>query len=564
MSVKRTYRCAVYTRKSTEEGLDKEFNSLDAQRDACASYIRSQVAEGWKVLPQHYDDGGFTGANVDRPALQRLLSDIDRGLVDVVVVYKIDRLTRSLADFAKIVERFDARNVSFVSITQSFNTTTSMGRLTLNVLLSFAQFEREVTAERIRDKIAASRAKGMWMGGGIPLGYDVRDRRLVINEAEARTVRMAFKRYLELGSIGELRAELESKGVKTKARVSKRGNKIGGGTWYVGPLRHLLRNPVYVGLAAHKGQHHQGLHKPIVAKPLFDRVQEMLSRGARTWQRKRTIEASGLLTGLIFDDKGNRMSPQWSVGQNKTKHGYYVSQALLQRRRAAAGSLLRVSAPVIEELVLRCVRAVQSAGHPPSREAAGQTNLSSGGIHEFGTAVRGIVMKVVVSCGDVRLDCAQLPARADSSKDADRLKQIEAQLPVGAKLVRTDHGVQIMLCGRPQRRGGAKRIEGWSKQDWSVVTPRHDTTLLSALGRAHGWREAIERGDGGGIEVLAAREKLNRRQVSRLLRLAFLAPDIQKAIVEGRQPAGFNLKRFSESVLPIAWDQQRRQMGMSD
>jgi hypothetical protein len=217
---------------------------------------------------------------------------------------------------------------------------------------------------------------------------------------------------------------------------------------------------------------------------------------------------------------------------------------------------------VIEELVLRCVRALQSAGHPPLPDAA---YPSSGGIQESGAAVRAIVMKVVVGCNDVRMDCANLPsARPDSNKDADRFKQVEVQLPVGAKLVRTAHGVQIVVRGRPQRRGGIKRVEGWSKQDWSVVTPRHDTTLLSALGRAHGWREAIERGDVSGIEVLAAREKLNRRQVSRLLRLAFLAPDIQKAIVEGRQPAGFNLKRFSESVLPVAWDHQRRQLGMTD
>lgn len=254
-------RCAIYTRKSTEEGLDQAYNSLDAQREACEAYVMSQAGEGWSILPTFYDDGGFSGGNLDRPALQTLLADIDKGLVDVVVVYKIDRLTRALADFARLVERFDKRNVSFVSVTQAFSTTTSMGRLTLNVLLSFAQFERELTTERIRDKFAASRRRGIFMGGNPPLGYDPKDRKLVINEQEAETVRLIFNRYLELKSVGKLRADLEQRNIRSKLWTSAKGNTKGGGSWYVGSLTHFLRNRVYVGDAVHKGEVFPGEHE---------------------------------------------------------------------------------------------------------------------------------------------------------------------------------------------------------------------------------------------------------------------------------------------------------------
>src|SRR5258706_14850623 len=295
-------RCAIYTRKSTEEGLEQVFNSLDAQREACQAYVLSQAGEGWVALRTLYDDGGFSGATLERPAVQRLLSDIDQGRVDVVVVYKIDRLTRSLADFAKIVERFDKRNTSFVSVTQAFNTTSSMGRLTLNILLSFAQFEREVTAERIRDKFGASRRKGIFMGGNPPLGYDAKDRKLVINPTESETVRFVFQRYLELGSVSRLRAELETKDIRTKSWLSTRGKHMGGGTWYIGPLRHILRNRVYVGDAMHKGTAHPGEHTAILSRDLFDAVQAKLDANRASHHRKKTIGSDALLTGLVFDD----------------------------------------------------------------------------------------------------------------------------------------------------------------------------------------------------------------------------------------------------------------------
>src|SRR5271169_3971216 len=275
-------RCAVYTRKSSEEGLEQDFNSLHAQREASEAFIKSQQGEGWRLVKTAYDDGGLSGGNMERPALQRLLEDIRHGLVDAVVVYKVDRLTRSLADFAKMVELFDARGISFVAVTQQFNTTTSMGRLTLNVLLSFAQFEREVTGERIRDKIAASKRKGMWMGGVPSLGYDIRERRLVVNPTEAKTVRYIYECYLELGCVRQLSKELDKRGIVSKVRVSQKGIKSGGCRFSRGALYELLANPIYVGEIRHKRERHPGQHEAILDRKLWERVQRKLqNRAAR-------------------------------------------------------------------------------------------------------------------------------------------------------------------------------------------------------------------------------------------------------------------------------------------
>ncbi|MBP6014336.1 MAG: recombinase family protein [Alphaproteobacteria bacterium] len=541
MTTKRPLRCAIYTRKSTEEGLDQSFNSLDAQREACAAYIKSQTNEGWSLVPAKYDDGGFSGGNLERPALQRLLTDIDRSKVDCVVVYKIDRLTRSLADFAKIVERFDQRNVTFVSVTQSFNTTTSMGRLTLNVLLSFAQFEREVTAERIRDKFAASRAKGIFMGGNPPLGYDARDRKLIVNPVEAKVVRMIFQRYLDLGSAGKLLEELEAKGTRTKAYVSTRGRAIGGGRWYIGPLRHVLRNPVYAGLAQHKGKLYPGQHEAIIDKVTFDTVQARLTASAQGWERKRTVEASALLTGLIVDSNGNRMSPQWSLGAGGNRHCYYVSQAVLQRRRDAAGSLPRVAAPLIDQLVLQCVGALV----PSPR---GNSSTES----ERRSQVRAVVQLVVVKHEEVSIQTTHVQPTAAS----------KAALPTGTVVTGAAQGVRLTIPGTLRRWGGHKRVEGWNKDDWTSATPRFDKMLLTALGRAHRWRELVESGSVVSIDELADRERIGRRRLRELIRLAYLGPDVQKAIVEGRQPQGLSLERLSKLGPPASWAKQRRALGL--
>src|SRR6266536_550024 len=294
-------RCAVYTRKSSEHGLEQDFNSLDAQREAGEAYIKSQVHEGWRLIKTHYDDGGLSGGSMERPALQALLADIRTRKIDIVVVYKVDRLTRSLADFAKLVELFETHSVSFVSVTQSFNTTTSMGRLTLNVLLSFAQFEREVTGERIRDKIAASKKKGMWMGGNVPLGYDVIERRLVVNEAEAKTVKLIFERYLELGCVRALKAALDRLAVRSKHRVAETGRTVGGGAFGRGALYYLLRNRVYRGEAVHKGVAHPGEHEAIIEEDLWETVQAKLSAPGNK-QRRGRAESGALLMGLVFDD----------------------------------------------------------------------------------------------------------------------------------------------------------------------------------------------------------------------------------------------------------------------
>ena len=301
-------RCAIYTRVSTDQGLEKDFNSLDAQREACTAYIKSQAQEGWKLISRAYDDGGYSGGSLERPALQALLDNIRTRKVDTVVVYKVDRLTRSLGDFAKLVELFDQHGVSFVSVTQSFNTTTSMGRLTLNVLLSFAQFEREVTGERIRDKIAASKKKGLWVGGVVPLGYRVENRKLVIQEQEAETVRLIFASYLKLGSLPALQSDLRERGVRTRPRVLSSGRQIGGISLTIGPLNHILRNRVYLGEINHQKHSYKGEHQAVIDPPLFDEVQTKLSQNL-VQRRKDRLASDALLTGRIFDDRGNRMSP---------------------------------------------------------------------------------------------------------------------------------------------------------------------------------------------------------------------------------------------------------------
>src|SRR4051794_26084329 len=341
-------RCAIYTRKSTEHGLELEFNSLDAQRDACEAYIKSQASQGWLALPRHYDDPAYSGGNLDRPALQQLLKDIDAGRVDVIVVYKIDRLTRSLADFAKLVEAFDAKSISFVAVTQQFNTTTSMGRLTLNVLLSFAQFERELSAERVRDKVAASRRKGKWTGGTVPLGYDAKDKKLVINKVEAETVRNIFRLYLELGSFSKLVAELDRRKIVTKRRNVKIAKYRGGIPFTYGPLAYFLKNRIYIGETHHGGKWFKGEHEAILDRPTFDRVQELLKTNT-VKRRVKFFESGALLQGKLFDDKGNRMGPSFS-SKNGVRYRFYVSTAL-RGRSHKAGSVTRISAPEIEELV---------------------------------------------------------------------------------------------------------------------------------------------------------------------------------------------------------------------
>jgi site-specific DNA recombinase len=345
----RKLKCALYTRKSTEEGLDMEFNSLDAQREACEAYVASQKAEGWVLVPDRYDDGGFSGATLERPALQRLIADIEAGSIDIVVVYKIDRLSRSLMDFAKLVEVFDRNSVTFVSVTQSFNTTTSMGRLTLNILLSFAQFEREVIGERIRDKFAASRKKGMWMGGWAPLGYDVRDRKLVINKAEAAKVRMIFKRFVGVGSATALTRTLIAEGVTTK-----HGKPIDKGALYK-----LLNNRVYIGEAVHKGTAYPGEHEAIVGRRLWDRVHEILGQSPRKRAAHTRAQTPALLKGLIFGPTGKAVTPTHTRRSGRL-YRYYVSMDVL-KDGASSCPVRRLPAGDIEAAVVGQLRVLLRA-----------------------------------------------------------------------------------------------------------------------------------------------------------------------------------------------------------
>jgi site-specific DNA recombinase len=345
-------RCAIYTRKSSEEGLEQEFNSLQAQSEACEDYIRSQRHEGWVSTRTRYDDGGFSGGNIDRPALQRLLADIRAGRIDIIVVYKVDRLTRSLADFARLVEIFDAQGVSFVSVTQQFNTTSSMGRLTLNVLLSFAQFEREVTGERIRDKIAASKKKGMWMGGNVPLGYDASDRTLVINAAEADIVRHLFALYREFGCVRPVKQETDRLGLRTKRSTTASGIERGGKSFSRGHLYNLLSNPVYSGQIAHKGQLYPGQHPALIDAETWKVARDQLAANARDHRRKAHATEPSLLAGLLVDARGKRLTPSHAVKKGR-RYRYYVSTALITEAGTDRAQGWRLAAQEIEDAVIR-------------------------------------------------------------------------------------------------------------------------------------------------------------------------------------------------------------------
>jgi site-specific DNA recombinase len=487
----KTIRCAVYTRKSTEYNLDLEFNSLDAQRESCEAYIKSQLHEGWQLIPTHYDDGGISGGSLERPDLQRLISDIKAGRVDNVVVYKVDRLTRSLTDFAKLVELFDANNVSFVSVTQAFITTNSMGRLTLNVLLSFAQFEREVIAERVRDKVAASKRKGMWMGGGVPLGYINRDKKLIIVPDEAETVRWIFRTYMEAGSIGRLLQKMDEKNIRSKRRELGDGRGVGGCRFGPGSLGYLLRNRCYVGEISHKGQIHAGDHKPIIERELFEAVQAQLASGAVD-RRLKHAGTPYLLKGKLFDSASNRMTPSHSVKKG-VRYRYYISQAILGSRPGEAGRVGRVSAPELEALVEETLRKRfasapgQSLGAPALVEAHMERAVIQYDAIELSlTNSRGAAIEVV------RLDWQRKPLTAE--------KGLTSESP-------------------PTHQDSKAR-----------------DVLLAAIGKARSWIKDL----GGGTTVadIAKREVKGERQVRLLLPLAFTPPAMVRAIVEGAMPIG--------------------------
>lgn len=557
-------RCAIYTRKSSEEGLEQEFNSLDAQRDACEAFIASQAGLCWKLLTDRYDDGGVSGGTLARPALQRLLDDIRSGRVDVVVVYKIDRLTRSLTDFAKIVEVFDERSVSFVSITQSFNTTSSMGRLTLNVLLSFAQFEREVTGERIRDKIAASKRKGMWMGGVVPLGYDVRDRKLEVNSGEAATVRQLFALYLELGSIRAVQSRTQQLGLVTKRYVGAEGVRRGGLGFSCGHLRAILTNPIYVGMIRQGKELHKGLHDPILDQQTFDLVRDRIAANANTSSSAAGADGLHLLTGLIFDETGDRLSPSHATKKGK-RYRYYVSRRLVTSSAKGASKAWRLSAAEIEKVVqgelLQFLKSdTQLLDAIPSSSAASADltvvlsaaratadELQAPSVDRRKELVTALVQKVVLNA-----DCVTV-----------ELSIVGLLKTLGLKASETDaastcHTITIPIELR--RRGIETRLVVNNKGGTEASAA--DPGLLDLLRQAHRLLGTLTGGSGLTMAELAERERMDVSDLSRVLRFAFLAPDICQAIVEGRQPTELTRKRlFRLSELPNLWAEQRMLLG---
>ena len=560
-------RCAIYTRKSTEEGLEQDFNSLDGQREACEAFILSQKQEGWVALPTHYDDGGYSGGTLERPGLQRLLADISGSKVDVVVVYKIDRLTRSLLDFAKIVEVFDAHGVSFVSVTQAFNTATSMGRLTLNVLLSFAQFEREVTGERIRDKIAASKKKGMWMGGYPPLGYNVKDRKLVINEAEAETVRYILRRYQELGSVRLLMEHLNATGIVSKNRTAPDGRPYGGKPMARGALYHMLQNRIYRGEIVHKNQAYPGEQAPIIDEDLWQKVQTTLAANRVDRGVGKGNHHLSLLAGLIYDAQGEPMTPSHAVKKG-VRYRYYVSKSLLTGSDDKATKRgQRIPAAHIDALVtgrihawladpVAVLNAVQCGGPDAvaqktllgeaARLAAGWQDLDAEHLRALFLA---LVSKVQVHPDRIDVTLDQMGVALWLNAKADKPQPAHA-----GGYDREQHLIVLTIRARLKRAGIEMRMVIEDGSEPANVDP----VLVRLLVRAQAIGVRLLEEPSLPLKQIAAEEGISSSYITRLLRLAFLAPDIVTAILNGRHPPQLTANRLMDDTrLPLDWTAQR-------
>jgi site-specific DNA recombinase len=522
MKIGKPIRCAIYTRVSTDQGLEQDFNSLDAQRDAAEAYIRSQAHAAWTLIRSQYNDGGYSGASTDRPALQRLLSDVRARKVDVIVVYKVDRLTRSLADFAKLVELFDGHGVSFVSVTQQFNTTTSMGRLTLNVLLSFAQFEREVTSERIRDKIAASKRKGLWVGGMVPLGYKVKNRKVLVIKNEAEWVRTIFQRYLELGSLNLLMQDLRQRKILTKVRKLSSGRAVGGNPLTRGPLAHLLRNRFYIGEVAYRGEALPGEQPAILDRKLFEAVQRKLDEQRTNHSTKRAISES-LLTGRIFDDRGNRMTPSHARKKGK-KYRYYLSSPLVQGQAERAGSVRRVPATEVEALVVDAVR-----------KRFNDSNAVTG--YDL---VNNHVARVEVQTERLAIKLAR-----KSNQRASR---------------KTDNATFYIPWKKNAPRRRREIIAPVSAgQDIRPIRSETRVALVTSIACGRHWLDEIITGSVNNAEQIATREKCSVRQVNMTISLAFLSPTLVN--IDGRLPRGIGIARLRDA--PAEWSRQHAMLGLA-
>jgi site-specific DNA recombinase len=539
-------RCAVYTRKSTEDGLEQEFNSLDAQREACEAYILSQRHEGWSLVPNHYDDGGFSGGNMERPGMKALLADVDAGLVDVIVVYKVDRLTRNLADFAKIVERLDAKQASFVSVTQAFNTTTSMGRLTLNVLLSFAQFEREVTGERIRDKITASKKKGLWMGGPVPLGYQVIERKLMPVPEEAKRVRTIMRRYIASTSANLLIAELEAEGIRTKVQHRTSGPHRGGIPFRRGSLFHLLSNPIYRGKIVHKGQVYDGEHEAIVDEELWNAVQARLQEKAPPRKRKTNKPQEAMLRGLLTDPEGRPMVPTYT--KKGTRHyAYYETRKDLAAKEGAAPPT-RIAQSSIERTIVSHLSTLLDDEHALRRLAglqeAGQLTklFEAARLHELELAhpatrdetARSLVASIALGANSMCISINLVALGIDG--------EVPLELPLPERMPFREAKLRI---------------------DSPAAADRTDRKLVGLLAEAMQVRELVQASPELSLNQLGKRDGRCRTQLGRLLRLSWLSPRIVEAIIDGRQPTHLDRKQLLEADLPICWSAQERLLGFA-
>lgn len=568
---KAVIRCAIYTRKSSEEGLEQSFNSLDAQREACAAFVTSQRHEGWRVIPALYDDGGYSGGDMDRPALTRLLGDVAANKIDTIVVYKVDRLTRSLADFAKIVEALDAKGVSSVSVTQQFNTTTSMGRLTLNILLSFAQFEREVTGERIRDKIAASKRKGMWMGGRVPLGYDVRQRKLVVNHEEAKLVNSLYRWYLELGSVSKLKAYLDHEGIKSKERISPAGIRSGGGEFFPGAIYLILQNPIYRGEVRHRHHSYPGQHEAIIQQDLWEKVQNQLRSDNGGGRKGIKANCSSMLAGMLQDTGGDLFRSSHTVKNSKRYRYYFLPTTAANSSEQTKAirlpaydvekqvslrlqSFLRSPNEVIKSLALpeddpettqRLIRAAR-------RKAEEWSTASPATLRDF---VRKVVRRVLVHPNTIDLETSKSELRAVLTNDqrgASDRPQLQQEAS-SDELVRLTADARLKRCG-----GEVRLVLSPESARAEIVTP-----IVKNIVRAHKWREGVLRCGTSNQTSTGNPIGLKGEYLRRVLGCAFLAPDIIEAILDGHQPADLTVKKLSRRRLPLNWAEQRKQLGFS-
>ena len=541
-------RCAIYTRKSSEEGLEQDFNSLHAQREACAAYILSQASEGWSLLEEEYDDGGLSGGTLKRPALQRLLGDIEAGKIDIVVVYKVDRLTRSLIDFAKLVETMDQTEVSFVSVTQSFNTTNSMGRLTLNMLLSFAQFEREVTAERIRDKIAASKAKGMWMGGIVPLGYEANGRTLAIVDEHAAVIRDLFRRYCEIGNVRLLKEQLDDEGMMIPERFTATGRKMGGVPFTRGQIYKVLSNPIYIGEIHHKGQAYGGQHEAIIEPDLWATVQERLAANRQGEQRTPTIKAQSLLAGKVFDEHGEPLGASHAC-KGKVRYRYYVARE--RESGSTATDRIRIPARELEAAVVG--RLVAALDDPLSLLALLGAELDRSTIEAAGALASELANRLrsrdrklvrdIVNSAKVGTE------RIVLTVDANQLRQV-LSVPLGEH----DEAQLTFDCKvHLKRTGMAMRLV---EPDGRSAHDDVDRSLLELLAQARKWWDRLSDGETT-IAALAREQGINDSWISRVVRLAFLSPEIVDRILAGAQPAALNGTTLTTAnQIPRSWNEQ--------